>query len=196
LSEAEEKEFVSDLADDFECATKAIAKIDTRKSKAWKKEDEDNIKRRVQQTLGFEQVNVMVMNQFREWLGRTGRGALERMKEGGDWLGFQNNLANLLQGQGKLDEAERMYHECLKLMREKLGKDHPHTCLSLLNLALVLHTQGRDPSSLVQEMFDSKHAGRILEMAQTQFVNCKMKGPSHSDTVFVAQLREQLSARK
>jgi len=44
-----------------------------------------------------------------------------------DTLISMNNLAALYQSQGKYDEAEPLYVECLKLRREVLGDNHPDT---------------------------------------------------------------------
>ena len=54
-----------------------------------------------------------------------------------------NNLALVLQYQGKYDEAEKMHRQTLELMEKVLGVDHPSTLASLNNLASVLQYQGK-----------------------------------------------------
>lgn len=54
-----------------------------------------------------------------------------------------SNLGSLLQGLGKLDQAEAMFREAADLQRKVLGPDDPGTLTSLNNLALSLQMQGR-----------------------------------------------------
>ena len=49
-----------------------------------------------------------------------------------------NNLALVLEKQGKYEEAEMMHREELELSQRILGKEHPSTLTSMNNLALVL----------------------------------------------------------
>jgi len=46
-----------------------------------------------------------------------------------DTLSSMNNLAVLYQSQGKYDEAEPLYVECLRIRREVLGDNHPDTLI-------------------------------------------------------------------
>ncbi len=59
-----------------------------------------------------------------------------------------NNLARLLQDQGKLAEAEPLFRRALAIGEEKLGKDHPAVAASLNNLALLLEAQGKLPPKI------------------------------------------------
>ena len=52
-----------------------------------------------------------------------------------------NNLAGLLEAQGKLDEAEPMYRRALAIDEKALGEDHPDVATSLNNLAYLLQSQ-------------------------------------------------------
>ena len=54
-----------------------------------------------------------------------------------------NNLAALLDSQGKYDEAEPIYRQTLALSEKVLGKEHPNTLSSMNNLAVLLKNQGR-----------------------------------------------------
>ncbi|KAK7994247.1 kinesin light chain [Apiospora marii] len=60
-----------------------------------------------------------------------------------DRLGSMNNLANVLDSQGKYSEAEEMHRETLALRETVLGREHPDTLASMNNLALVLDRQGK-----------------------------------------------------
>jgi len=54
-----------------------------------------------------------------------------------------NNLAGLYESQGKYDEAEPLYVECLRMRREVLGDNHPDTLSSMNNLAVLYKSQGK-----------------------------------------------------
>jgi hypothetical protein len=55
-------------------------------------------------------------------------------------LASMNNLALVLNSQGKYDEAEAMYWQTLQLKERVLGMEHPSTLDSMNNLALVLNS--------------------------------------------------------
>ena len=54
-----------------------------------------------------------------------------------------NNLALLYENQGKYDEAEPVYVECLALRKAILGTSHPDTLNSMNNLAGLYESQGK-----------------------------------------------------
>ena len=53
------------------------------------------------------------------------------------------NLANALQGQGKLPEAEALDRRALAVRKKRLGNDHPDVAMSLEGLAEVLGLEGK-----------------------------------------------------
>ena len=61
-----------------------------------------------------------------------------------------NNLAMVLQYQGKYEESEKMNQRALEGREKVLGVEHPDTLTSVLNLAYLLHIQQRyhDASTL------------------------------------------------
>ena len=58
-------------------------------------------------------------------------------------LDSMNNLAAVLNSQGKYEEAEQMHRQTLQLKEKVLGKEHPSTLTSINNLAAVLNSQGK-----------------------------------------------------
>ena len=48
------------------------------------------------------------------------------------------NLAGLLKDQGKVDEAEPLYRECLAARKETLGDKHPWTLNSVSALVVLV----------------------------------------------------------
>ena len=49
-----------------------------------------------------------------------------------------SNFAGLLQDQGKVDEAEPLYRECLAAQKETLGDKHPDTLTSVSALVVLV----------------------------------------------------------
>jgi Tfp pilus assembly protein PilF len=54
-----------------------------------------------------------------------------------------NNLALVLDSQGKYEEAEAMHRQTLATSEKVLGHEHPSTLTSMNNLAGVLNSQGK-----------------------------------------------------
>src|ERR1700721_178895 len=54
-----------------------------------------------------------------------------------------NNVAAVLRGQGKDEQAEEMLRQALGLRETVLGKEHPDTLTSMNNVAAVLRDQGK-----------------------------------------------------
>jgi Tfp pilus assembly protein PilF len=69
---------------------------------------------------------------------------LNRTKEGKELLeSLLHNLVWCFQIKGKYAEAEAMYRQTLELKETVLGKDHPSTLGSIMNLANSLDDQGK-----------------------------------------------------
>jgi tetratricopeptide (TPR) repeat protein len=49
-----------------------------------------------------------------------------------------NNLGSVLQDLGELQEARKLYERALKILRERLGEDHPNTRIVAGNLDSVM----------------------------------------------------------
>jgi tetratricopeptide (TPR) repeat protein len=80
-----------------------------------------------------------------------------------------NNLAILLDAQGKLAAAEPLYRRTLEIQEKVLGPEHPDTATSLNELASLLQAQGK----LVEAEPLYRRALEIQE---------KVLGPEHPDT--------------
>ncbi|MBI5521414.1 MAG: tetratricopeptide repeat protein [Desulfarculus sp.] len=70
---------------------------------------------------------------------------VERAKgwENPDYAINLNNLATVLWAQGKLVEAEELYHQVLHIDENTIGKEHPNYANHLHNLSSVLADQGK-----------------------------------------------------
>jgi Flp pilus assembly protein TadD len=54
-----------------------------------------------------------------------------------------NNLAGLYELQGKYDQAEPLFVNCLAVRRRVLGDEHPDTLSSINDLAFLYKSQGK-----------------------------------------------------
>jgi CHAT domain-containing protein/Flp pilus assembly protein TadD len=80
-----------------------------------------------------EQLARQILEVRRRWLG----------EDHPDTASSYNDLATVLDAQGKLDEAEVTHRKALALRLKELGKAHPDTASSYVNLAIVFQDQGR-----------------------------------------------------
>jgi Flp pilus assembly protein TadD len=80
-----------------------------------------------------------------------------------------NNLAVVLERQGKYEEAEMMHQEELELSKRILGKEHPSTLESMNNLAVVLGRQGKYEKAEMMHREELELCQRILGYSDTRF---------------------------
>ena len=148
MSEKEQKQFIDDISGDVTSTIdKMLATIDAKKSESFNPEDRDKIFSVIVQTVGFNRINSMVFEQFRNWVVEISRGHLDKQNEllgpnHPNTLSSMNNLAGLYKNQGKYDLAEPLYVECLELRKTILGPNHPDTLISMNNLAGLYESQG------------------------------------------------------
>ncbi|MBI4797980.1 MAG: tetratricopeptide repeat protein [Desulfarculus sp.] len=64
-------------------------------------------------------------------------------KEHPEYATTLNNLAGVLEDQGKLEEAEELYRQAMAIGEKTIGKEHPNYATLLNNLAGVLEDQGK-----------------------------------------------------
>jgi hypothetical protein len=64
-------------------------------------------------------------------------------KEHPNTLTSMNNLAAVLSGQGKYEQAEEIHRQALGLRETVLGKEYPDTLTSMNNLTAVLSGPGQ-----------------------------------------------------
>jgi hypothetical protein len=84
-------------------------------------------------------------------------------------LTSMNNLAGVLDSQGKYTEAETMHRRTLAMREKVFGVEHPDTLTSMNNLAGVLDSQGKYEEAIV--LCDKTFAGL-----------CKVLGQGHPHT--------------
>jgi tetratricopeptide (TPR) repeat protein len=91
------------------------------------------------------QAQQLLRNKLEDGIGGGGAADLFDAlgKEHPETLTSVNNLASVLQNQGKYEEAEPTNRRALEVYEKALGKEHPFTLASVKNLAMVLQDQGK-----------------------------------------------------
>ena len=159
---AEAASFEEALLYDFDSITGSISSIDSRQAKCWTQVDEQMIHESIRRSVGHSVLNKRVSDELRAWLASVGRTALDRLpadKRGTSML--INQVAQLLEAQGRLDEAAPLYRESLAARLGLYGKQHPETLSAMSNLAVLLKAQSKlnEAEPLFQE---------VLKMRRTE----------------------------
>jgi len=176
LSATEQKQFFQDIKSDPERSINAmLAEVNAEKSECGKPEDRTKIFRAIESSVGFVKINAMLFEQYHVWFLEMGNQNLEKQKEvfgpfHPNTLTSMNNLAVLYESQGKYDDAEPLFMECLEKTKRALGPDHPDTLASMNNLARLYESQGKydDAEPLYVECFEKAKRAR---------------GPDHPNTL-------------
>jgi len=157
MSPKNHKSFATALVKDFKNLVFKTCNVDLKSAQAFNPSDRDNIFKAVEATAGFDEVNKVVIGIMRKWMVESGKEALLGLPEEERAVSaLQNNLAKLLQDQGKLNEAEPLFREALEGRRRTLGDTHPSTLNSINNLGLLLEDQGKlnEAESLFREALE------------------------------------------
>jgi tetratricopeptide (TPR) repeat protein len=182
MSESESRKFIDAAACDIAQFRQMIGTIDVRKSEAWNPLDLSRIFDVIMRTVGFEEINSMVLTRMREWVVECVKGAfdVELAREGvGD--GDEESISNLAHTLGLLYNELGLYEQSalsLELAwsrrRKIFGPTGHATLRAANNLAIVLEKQNRfeDALSLLLSCLE----------AYTDSI-----GPDHPDTINTCQ---------
>jgi tetratricopeptide (TPR) repeat protein len=136
--------FEQALVDDFGSITTALSKINVKKAEASRPGEYDEIMTMVEAGVGCQRLNELVLKQMRAWVAGAGRAALAALPQAKRATSvLLNQVALLLQDQGRLDEARPLLEEALVGSRAALGDAHPDTLTSVNNLGMLLQAQGQ-----------------------------------------------------
>ena len=102
--------------------------------------------------------------------------------EHGNTMNAKTTLAQLLQAQGKLDEARPLYEQALEGRRRTLGSSHPDTLGSMWNLATFLEVvkERAAAAALLRECLEGRQ--RVL-------------GPNHLNTIKCKEYMDELGIK-
>jgi tetratricopeptide (TPR) repeat protein len=139
-----------DQANAHEVVNKMLSNIDVHKSEAFKPEDKAMIHSTVERDVhgGLMKLNAVVLTLMRDWVITVAEEEMRKRKallgdSHPDTLRSLSNLAALYNNQGKYDQAEPMYVECVERRKTILGDLHPDTLQSLNDLAALYKNQGK-----------------------------------------------------
>ena len=151
MTEIESQRFLEMILKDSEEFYKMLARVDTSRSECFLPEDKVRIQDAIRRLLpgGFTQLNSMVLRVVERWMlslieeklaSVQLTGGADMIKEEMGWI---NAKASLYRSQGKYDEAEPLYVDCLEKRRSVLGDRHPDTLTSINDLAGLYKSQGK-----------------------------------------------------
>ena len=127
-----------------------VANIDLATSRATDEQDQKNILARVNSTTGgVQRLNEIVTEMLRDWLANAGRELVATTATDNDGRVSNDSaiatleVADMLQTQGKLSEAEALCRRLLNQKRAQLGDLHIHTLAVMLHLVDILNRQGK-----------------------------------------------------
>lgn len=176
MCEKEQTQFLKDIDGNVdETINKMLATIDARKSESYSAEDRDKIFSVITDTVGFNRINSMVFEQFRDWVIEICDNHYQDLQQElgdthPDTLRSMSNLASLYTNQGKNDLAEPLFVSCLDMRKTALGETHPDTLTSMNNMASLYKNQGK--YDLAEPLYVS-----CLDMRKTEL------GENHAETL-------------
>lgn len=147
-----------------------LSSLDIGKAQASVEADRCNILRLVEEGPGLSRVNGEATQKIGAWFRNECEMILtERESVAGvdhpETLRAADNLATLIQAQGKFEDAKPLFERALTGRRNALGDSHPDTLMSTDNLANVLHQIGRWNEA--ERLYREALAGREVVLGPT-----------------------------
>ncbi|GFH59439.1 hypothetical protein CTEN210_15915 [Chaetoceros tenuissimus] len=143
MSNNEHKAFIEEcMSGPTDVINKMLSIVNAEKSEAWNPSDKERIHSVIRNEVGFAEINSMVFEQLRDWVLVVALKELERVEiDTKDKADLMYLVGTLFKDQGRHDEAEPLYKECLANREEIQGQDHPDTLESIHNLAYLYTNQ-------------------------------------------------------
>jgi tetratricopeptide (TPR) repeat protein len=106
-------------------------------------------------------------------------------REHPDTLTSMNNLALVLDSQGKYEVAERMHREVLEGRKKVLGREHPSTLTSVYCLAFLLQKRGHYTQAV--ELYERACSGyaKVIGPDHPTTANCRLHYSSLKDEMAI-----------
>ena len=175
MTPSEEESFEAALLTDFDSIRTRISKIDVKNADAFEKADKETIWQLVSNEMGFVRVNEAVMAKLQDWLATTALAALDKLPQSERGVStLINQVAVLLEEQGKLQQAEPLCIEALDACRATLGNHHRNTLNTEGNYGILLLKQlNSDGLSTVQSVLQQLQSAP--HQPETHLWICKFK---------------------
>jgi tetratricopeptide (TPR) repeat protein len=134
MSRKDRLQFLEDVRQDWnQVINLMLSKVNSERSEAWKKEDQDRIHEAVRKTLGFHAMNGLIFKRMREWVIWAVQESLKEkeaeLRTNPDpnqdhvLIELQFILGSLYSGQGNYTKAEELYRLTQKKVIELCGAD-------------------------------------------------------------------------
>ena len=162
--------FLVGISKSFEVVTDALVRIQAQRAEAHKQEDRDNIFKAIEESVGFNEVNVKVKTQLREWYLNMAIELAEE-DEGGEGNSLYN-IATVLKDNGELERAMMLYERDLETKKAKKGEDSYEVGAVCGQIAMVCRAQGQYDKAL-------EHHGKDL---RAKLATLGDSHPSTADT--------------
>ena len=133
--------FLEGVAKSFDAVTNALVKIQVQRAEADQPEDRDNIFKAIEVSVGFNEVNVKVKNQLREWYLDM---AVELAEEQGEISVSIINIAAIMTKNGEHDRSLELYQKALAAY----GENHENAPVICNNVGEVYRAQGKYDKAL------------------------------------------------
>ena len=135
-------DFEVELVNNFESIAGKMACVDMRKASAYNPEDKTRIMAQVNESVGVSALNAVVIELLRDALVTEAHASLLRVRHEHDRLRLMLSVAQLLQGQGRLEEAAPLHVDALSVARMLHGDAHADTLVAITTLGRHHHLQG------------------------------------------------------
>ncbi|KAJ3028850.1 Kinesin light chain 3 [Rhizophlyctis rosea] len=137
--------FYKSMSHDTNVYYHATAALDAEQSKATEQDDLIAIQTAIRQSVGFAELNRIVLELLFNWMVEVLKEQIRASKEASDvefygkWL---CTLATLYQDKGLYTKAGPLHEESYKVTSTHFGKDHPRSLSALTNLCACYDMQG------------------------------------------------------
>eukprot|EP00605_Chrysophyceae_sp_TOSAG23-4_P001667 GSChrysophyteH1.ASY1.ANO1.1829.1 assembled CDS len=127
-----------------------LADINVEKSEAWSATDKERIFDAVKSSVGFAELNAMVIGKMREWVITAINESIKSLAISLKTLGAEHPevttsyswLGNVYNSKGDKDKAIEYYEKSLAIKLKTLGAKHPKVATSYNNIGSVYNAKG------------------------------------------------------
>ena len=176
LPQRDRADFLRSINSDLDSVHAMVAKVDVRRSEAFKPEDRARILQTVEESIGFEALNMTVFDKLLNWLvGAALEAVAAADPSDPKSMNHMEKTAELMEMYRNNDFSiiGNLRSKVLDTRREILGPDHPDTLSTMLNTGTFFLYFGSDEQIVV---------GRAL-LLEVLSSRKRLFGDDHEDTV-------------